>query len=133
MDNYKILVVEDEPVIQELVANMLCGEIAGRRVEVHVVGTGAEAIPVAKRIRPDLIILDVVLPDLDGVAVCRLIKADPLLKDAVVCMLTAKVSKKDHEAARRAGAVAYVEKPFKGLELMELVERLLQGEIPEWD
>jgi len=94
-------------------------------VEVHVVGTGGEAVPASRTLRPDLVLLDIVLPDLDGIAVCRLIKADPVLAATRVCMLTARASARDHQAAEAAGADAYVEKPFKGLDLMELVEGLL--------
>ncbi len=124
-DAYQILLVEDEPVIQELVSSMLTGELRGRPVEVQVVASGGEAVATARRVRPDVILLDIVLPDLDGIAVCRLIKADPALRNTRICMLTAKASARDHEAAEAAGADAYVEKPFKGLELMELVETLL--------
>jgi CheY-like chemotaxis protein len=127
---YQVLVVEDEPVIQELVASMLEGEMAGHPIEVVVVSSGAEAVTRARQMRPHVVLLDIVLPDLDGIAVCRLIKADPRLEHTRVCMLTAKAGARDHEAARAAGADAYVEKPFKGLELMELVQRLLEGQSP---
>lgn len=125
---FQILLVEDEPVIQELVSSMLTGVVDGRPVEVKVVANGAEAVARARQLRPQVVLLDIVLPDLDGIAVCRLIKADPALKDTKVCMLTAKASARDHQAAEAAGADAYVEKPFKGLELMELVEMLLRDD-----
>ena len=126
---FRILLVEDEPVIQELVTTMLCGELCGRRVEVHVVGDGADALSVARRVQPDLILLDVVLPGIDGITLCRLIKADPVLaRETTIIMLTARVSKRDHEAATRAGADGYVEKPFRGVELMERVESLIRGD-----
>lgn len=127
---YQILLVEDEPVIQELVSSMLTGELHGRPVVVQVVASGGEAVATARRLLPDVVLLDIVLPDLDGIAVCRLIKADPALRDTRVCMLTAKASTRDHQAAEAAGADAYVEKPFKGLELMELVETLLSQDPP---
>ncbi len=126
---FRILLVEDEPVIQELVTTMLCGELCGRRVEVHVVGDGADALSIARRIQPNLVLMDVVLPGVDGITLCRLIKADPVLaRMATVIMLTARVSKRDHEAARRAGADGYVEKPFRGVELMERVEALIEAD-----
>ncbi len=124
---YKILLVEDEPVIQELVTTMLCGEMCGRTIEVFVVSDGSEALPRARQVRPDLVLLDVVLPGMDGVTLCRLLKADPSFGDMAVVMLTARVSKKDHEAARRAGADGYVEKPFRGFELIDKVEALITG------
>ncbi|MDF1564713.1 MAG: response regulator [Deltaproteobacteria bacterium] len=127
-ESYRILLVEDEPVIQELVSSMLGGEIRGRNVELRVVANGAEAVPAAKRMLPDLVLLDIVLPSLDGIAVCRLINADPALGHTRVCMLTARASARDHQDAEAAGADAYVEKPFKGMDLIELVENLLTGE-----
>jgi DNA-binding response OmpR family regulator len=127
-ESFRILLVEDEPVIQELVTTMLGGELSGRRVEVHVVADGDQALGVARRVQPDLVLLDVVLPGLDGVSLCRLIKADPVLRSrTTVLMLTARVSERDREAARRAGADGYLEKPFRGFELMERVEALIQA------
>ncbi len=126
---FRILLVEDEPVIQELVTTMLCGELCGRRVHVHVVGDGTDALSVARRVQPHLVLLDVVLPGMDGVTLCRLIKADPVMsKSTTVIMLTARVSRRDHDAAERAGADGYMEKPFRGIELIERVESLMQGD-----
>lgn len=130
--SFRILLVEDEPVIQELVTTMLCGELCGRKVEVHVVGDGSDALSVARRVQPDLVLLDVVLPGVDGVTLCRLIKADPALaSSSTIIMLTARVSKRDHAAASRAGADGYIEKPFKGVELIERVEALIRGGVSE--
>jgi len=128
-EEFRILLVEDEPVIQELVASMLTCTVEGREVSVLVSGGGAEGLAQAKRERPDLVLLDIVLPDLDGIAVCRLIKSDSTLSHTKVCMLTARASDHDHLAASNAGADAYIEKPFKGLELIALVERFVRGEL----
>lgn len=114
---FRILLVDDEPVIRELVQAMLEGD----GVEVQCVPDGAQAIKEAQREAPHLVLLDVVLPGLDGFAVCRLLRADPALLTVPIYMLTAKVRPADHESARRAGASGYVEKPFKAEELQRLV------------
>jgi CheY-like chemotaxis protein len=117
---FRILVVEDEPVIRELVRSML----SEGDVEVECASTGAEGLKLARTRAYDLILLDVVLPQMDGITVCRLIKADPSTAAVPLHMLTGKAKKADVEAAEKAGANGYIHKPFRGSELMELVERL---------
>jgi CheY-like chemotaxis protein len=114
---FRILLVDDEPMIRELVQAML--EEDG--IDVRCVPDGAQAIQEARREAPHLVLLDVVLPGLDGFAVCRLLRADPALKQVPIYMLTAKVRPADHESARRAGASGYIEKPFKAQQLQKLV------------
>jgi two-component system OmpR family response regulator len=115
----RILLVEDEPAIRELVAEML--EQDG--VELRCAGGGAEALREARRHRPHLVLLDIVLPDLDGIAVLRLLRRQPSLREVPVYMLTARVRKADREAAGRAGATGYIEKPFRAQQLQALVAR----------
>ncbi len=117
---FRILVVEDEPVIRELVRSML----SEGDVEVECASTGAEGLKLARTRAYDLILLDVVLPQMDGITVCRLIKADPSTAAVPLHMLTGKAKKTDVEAAEKAGANGYIHKPFRGSELIELVERL---------
>ena len=121
---FRILVVEDEPVIRELVRSML----HDGPVEVETASTGADGL---RRVREGdfhLVLLDVVLPGMDGLTVCRMLKADPSTSGVPLYMLTAKTRRADLEAALAAGANGYIHKPFRGSELMELVERLRVGE-----
>jgi CheY-like chemotaxis protein len=120
---FRILVVDDEPVIRELVTALL----EGGGVEVRAVADGAAAIAEARAFRPDLVLLDLVLPGLDGLAVCRMIRSDPALSHAAVHMLTSRARPADHAAAKRAGADGYIAKPFKGQALQELVSALRQA------
>jgi DNA-binding response OmpR family regulator len=115
---FRVLLVEDEPVIRELVRTML----TGGPVEVECVSDGAECVKLARAKPYDLILLDIVLPGLDGISVCRLLKSDPHTTRTPVYMLTAKAKPKDVETATRAGADGYIQKPFRGAELMDLVE-----------
>lgn len=121
---FRILVVEDEPVIRELVRSML----DDGPVEVETAGNGADGLRRARESRFDLVLLDVVLPGMDGLTVCRMLKADPATASTPLYMLTAKTRRSDLEAALAAGANGYIHKPFRGSELMELVERLRTGE-----
>lgn len=118
---FHILLVEDEPVIRELVQTML----TGGAVTVASVADGPSALRAARaEPTPSLILLDVVLPGLDGVAVCRLLKADPRTTQIPVYMLSARVKLADKQAAQKAGAEGYLEKPFKAADLFDLVDRL---------
>ncbi len=116
----RILLVDDEPVIRELVEAVLEGDA----VQLRWVAEGTRAVPEARRFRPHLVLLDVVLPGLDGFAVCRLLRADPALARVPVYMLTARARRVDHESAQRAGATGYIEKPFRAHVLQDLVSGL---------
>jgi CheY-like chemotaxis protein len=119
---FQVLLVDDEPVIRELVQAML----EGGGVEVRCVDSGARALQEAAARRPDLVLLDIVMPGLDGLAVLRLLRAEPSLAGVPVHMLTARVRPADHAAAEKAGADGYIEKPFKGQALQALVASLRQ-------
>lgn len=123
---FNILLVEDEPVIRELVRSML----GDGEVKVDCAGTGTEGLKLARTGDYQLILLDVVLPQLDGVSICRLIKSDPRTAGTPLYMLTAKNKRADVEAATRAGADGYIHKPFRGAELMDLVDRLRKKPTP---
>jgi DNA-binding response OmpR family regulator len=117
---FKILLVEDEPVIRELVRSML----TEGAVSVDCASDGIEGLKLAKAGAFRLILLDVVLPGMDGITVCRMIKSDPATSSVPLYMLTAKAKPSDVAAAMNAGADGYIHKPFRGTELMELVARL---------
>jgi CheY-like chemotaxis protein len=117
---FRVLLVDDEPVIRALVPAML----EGGGVEVRCVANGAQAIAEARRYQPDLILLDIVLPGMDGLSVCRMLKADPELDRVPVHMLTSRARPADHAAAGKAGADGFIQKPFRGQLLQDLVASL---------
>lgn len=117
---FHILLVEDEPVIRELVSSMLTED----GVTVDCAADGAEGLKLARAKAYDLVLLDVVLPKLDGITTLRMLKADELTRSAPVYMLTARTKKADVATAMSAGAEGYIQKPFRGAELMDLVVRL---------
>ena len=120
---FHILLVEDEPVIQELVCSLLGDE----RVEVICAGNGVEGLKLARSRPFDLILLDVVLPLMDGISVCRLLKSDATTARIPLYMLTGTTKRSDVESATRAGADGYIHKPFRGAELMAVIDRLRAG------
>jgi two-component system, OmpR family, alkaline phosphatase synthesis response regulator PhoP len=122
----KILVVEDEEDILELVRYNL-----GREgYQVSGATTGEDAIREAKAQGPDLIILDLMLPGIDGLTVCRILQADPATNHIPIVMLTAKGDEADIVTGLELGAEDYVTKPFSPKVLLARVRRILRrGEV----
>jgi two-component system cell cycle response regulator len=112
-----ILVVDDDPSICDTLTTML--QFKGYRID--VARTGREAIEGARRDPPDLVLLDLMMPEMDGLAICREFKQDPVLSDTRVLMLTARNGRQDVVQALEAGASDYVTKPFF---IDELVARI---------
>jgi two-component system alkaline phosphatase synthesis response regulator PhoP len=115
----KVLIVDDEPDMLELITFHLELE----EIECVAAYDGEEALIKAKQEKPDLIILDVMLPGINGYKVCRLLKFDELYKTIPIIMLTARTQKKDIELGQETGADEYVTKPFEMDTLVALVKR----------
>lgn len=122
-----VLIVDDEPPIVELVRFTLEDE----HVRVVEAGDGLQALEVARAERPDLILLDVQLPHLNGFEVCRRLRQEPRLGKSKIVMLTAAGQAEDRARGRAAGADLYLTKPFSPLRLLTLVQSLLP-EAPLW-
>ncbi|GAC1540509.1 MAG: response regulator transcription factor [Acidimicrobiales bacterium] len=122
-----VLVVDDEPYIADLVSMGL----RYQGYDVVSVGTGRAALSAAAARRPDLLILDVMLPDLDGLEVCRRLRADGI--DAPVIFLTAKDAVEDRVAGLSIGGDDYVTKPFSLEELAARVRAVLRRTAPAAD
>jgi len=116
-----ILVVDDEPPILDLVRFTL----EDADVQVVEASDGAEALILARRIKPDLILLDVQMPRLDGFEACRQLRREPALARTPIVMLTAAGQEADRARGREAGADEYLTKPFSPLALLALVEALV--------
>ncbi len=116
-----ILVVDDEPPILELVRYTLEDE----QIRVLEAADGVQALEVAHAARPDLILLDVQMPRLDGLEVCRRLRADTALGGTRIVMLTAAGQDADRARGLAAGADDYLTKPFSPLALFTLVRSLL--------
>jgi two-component system phosphate regulon response regulator PhoB len=122
MAKEKILIVEDEEDIQELVRYNL--EKEGYRIT--SVETGEEALLAAKSERPELVVLDLMLPGVDGLEVCRLLKADPSTQGIPVVMLTAKGEESDIVVGLELGADDYITKPFSPKVLLARLRAVLR-------
>ncbi|OGU05572.1 MAG: two-component system response regulator [Geobacteraceae bacterium GWC2_58_44] len=121
MARNRILVVEDEESLLKLESILF----TSKGYQVTGVRDGNAALEAISCHRPDLVVLDVMLPGLDGFEVCRVIKEDPRTSSIPVLMLTAKKSSIDLERGRLAGADAYITKPFKSVKVLEVIAGLL--------
>ncbi len=119
----KILIVDDEKDLVEIIRLGL--EPLG--YQVFEAYDGQEGLEKARQIKPDIIILDLMLPKIDGYQVCRMLKFDINYKQIPVILLTARASKKDIAMGAEAGADAFITKPFKHEVLKEKIEELLKG------
>ena len=114
-----VLIADDEPVQRMLMAEVLAAHPAITIIEVE---DGEQALERVRAERPDIVILDVSMPKLDGLQVCRLIKADPALRAIPVILVTARP---DEATGREAGCDDYVVKPYDTAKLEALVHTLL--------
>jgi DNA-binding response OmpR family regulator len=121
MTKSRILVVEDEESLLKLESILF----TSKGYQVTGVRDGNAALEAISKERPDLVVLDVMLPGLDGFEVCRAIKASAQTSSIPVLMLTAKKSSNDLERGKLAGADAYLTKPFKSVKVLEVIEGLL--------
>ncbi|NLC11247.1 MAG: response regulator [Firmicutes bacterium] len=122
--SYKVLVVEDEKNI--ILGVKTCLEVAD--YQVVVAETGEEALAEVERNRPDIILLDLLLPGISGYQVCSQLKEDPKTKDIPIVVLSAKAEEEDMRRAKEAGADSYLTKPFRPKELWAELERFLPSE-----
>lgn len=116
-----VLIADDDDFIRRLVVTTL-EDVAG--VRLIEASDGEEAVEVARRERPALILLDVSMPHVDGIEACRRLRADDDVGDVPIVMLTAQTAEDDRDRARAAGADHYLTKPFSPLDLLRLVDEL---------
>ena len=117
----KILIAEDERDIRDLVAFTL--RFAGH--EVFAASNGEEAVEMASKVNPDLILMDVRMPRMTGYEACKFLKASPDLKDIPVVFLSAKGQESEIQQGLDAGAEAYLLKPFAPDQLTNRVKEIL--------
>jgi two-component system alkaline phosphatase synthesis response regulator PhoP len=124
----RVLAVDDNPVNLEIVAELL-----GDRYRVKFAQSSAEAIRIAEKFQPGIVLLDVMMPDADGLRTCQLLRAIPGLSDTAIIMVSAKAMPSEQAAGIRAGADEYITKPFDDNELLEVLRRYSQAERSEPD
>ena len=121
-NDIRILVVDDEPDVLELVVYHLEKEA----YRVDVADTGDKALKMARENLPSLLVLDLMLPGINGLEICRLLKRDPKTRDIPILMLTARASEENRIKGLEFGAHDYVTKPFSPRELVLRIKNLLR-------
>src|SRR6266699_3243774 len=122
----RILIVDDEPEAIELVEFNL--KQAG--FEVVAAADGATALKKTRELLPSLIVLDLMLPEMDGLDVCKVLRRDPATANIPILMLTAKAAEIDRVLGLELGAADYLTKPFSPRELLLRIKRLLRSVEP---
>jgi twitching motility two-component system response regulator PilH len=118
-----VLVVEDSPAQRAMIADLL----KGSGLEVTSASNGVEALEQIKGRQPDLIVLDIVMPEMNGYEVCRRLKADPKTQHLPIVMCSSKGEEFDRYWGMKQGADAYIAKPFQPKELVGTVKQLLRS------
>ena len=117
-----VLVVDDDPVIQKLLRVNF--EMEGYAV--IIASDGVEGLQRARDDRPDAVVLDIMMPKMNGLDVAKALKADPVTAGIPVLLLSAKAQETDLQAGRASGADGYITKPFDPLELLERVQVMIE-------
>jgi CheY-like chemotaxis protein len=119
----RVLVVDDDPATRRVV----CAVLDLEQYRLLEAADGLAALELARSKRPDLVILDLTMPRLDGLRTCRALRSDPALAGTRVLVLTGRDLAEGGQKARDAGADAYMVKPFSSLALLDAVRRLVDG------
>jgi CheY-like chemotaxis protein len=122
-DQVTILVADDEEAVRELLRLVFTKD--GFRV--HAVATGADAVQVARDVRPALIIMDITMPNMDDYEATSQIKQDPALRETPVIFLTGKTAQEDAGRSFAKGGLTFVRKPFSSQQIRDLVNLTLQS------
>jgi len=116
----RVLCVDDDAVARELMQ----GACRAAGADVRCAGDGAAALREARAFRPDLVLLDVVMPVLDGLSACRMLRGDPELCGVAIHVVSSRTTPADRDAALRVGASGFLAKPFSVAALVALVGRI---------
>lgn len=120
----KVLVVDDDPSIVKVIRLLL----KSRGFEICEALNGASCLETAANEHPDIILLDIMMPDIDGYEVCRHLKANESTADIPVVFVTAKTSEEDMQHGLELGAKAYIKKPFSPRDLAQKINEVLGRE-----
>lgn len=122
MENRKrVLIADDEPGVRDLIATALESD----NFDIFTAADGREALTMSIELRPEVVLLDIMMPYMDGIEVCQRLKSNPATAGAVVIILTGRTVEADRKRLFDAGASQYISKPFSPLALIDKVNQLL--------
>jgi len=114
----KVIVIDDEPFILMMIEDKL----KKAKIEVVTLRESRNALDIIKKEKPDLIILDWMMPELSGIELCKMIKSDPDVSSIPIFMLTAKGQDSDEQLGLQCGVARYITKPFSPKSLLEMIQ-----------
>jgi len=117
----KVIVIDDEPFILMMIEDKL--KKAG--IKVITLRESINAVPVIKNEKPDLIILDWMMPELSGIDLCKMLKSEPDIANIPIFMLTAKGQEADEQLGLKCGVIRYITKPFSPKSLLEMIQETI--------
>ena len=117
-----VLIIEDDENIAKAEELILMNDF-----NVHVAKDGEEGLQKAKELKPDILVLDLMMPKMGGIEVCKRIREDEEIKDTKIVMVTAKNQQRDETKGMETGADDYIMKPFEADELIHVVNQVLKG------
>lgn len=120
--NRRLLIADDEPAVRLLVRTTLERD----SLQIFEAASGEEAIELARRQQPDVVLLDVMMPGLSGFEVCQTLKSEPATAAIKVILLTGKTQEEDRDRGNAVGADGYFTKPFSPLALLTKVDEVLE-------
>jgi len=123
----KILIVDDEPLIRELILQII-DEIED--IEIHAIeaSDGVEGLELIRKEKPDIVLLDIMMPRMSGFEICRILQKEPPSWKMKVVMLTAKGQEIDKQTAKELGVKWYITKPFKIDDIIKLLREIAEEE-----
>jgi len=121
MEKRKILIADDNENIRDALTYLLEDE----GYQLWLAKDGADTLKKAKEVHPDILFLDIMMPEINGYDVCRILKNDPELKNIYIIILTAKGQLAEQERGKEAGADEYIVKPFSPMEILTKVKSIL--------
>lgn len=117
-----VLIIDDEPIVRTTLEALL----AGQPYTLHFAKDGKEGLEMARAIKPDVILLDVMMPGMTGYEVCEILRGDDVLREIPILMITALDDRKSRLTGIRAGADDFISKPYDGIELLARLQGVLR-------
>jgi two-component system phosphate regulon response regulator PhoB len=123
----RVLIVDDDPAARKLARDSL--RLSGEEWDIWEADDGRSALDLIRGVRPDVVLLDITMPEVGGIPVCSEIKSDPITRNTKIIIVSARTEGEFIASSLAAGATDYVTKPFQPKDLVRRVRRVLQKEM----